>query len=514
MYCPKCGMNSFSTGNTCPHCGALIQVTPFQSQDAFGSSPFGAGPAAPPRKRKAPLWILPVVIGVGVLTVVAAILAIRSSREPEPPVYTYPTQTVQTTSAFPVQTAAPVQTTSAPETQKIPVIIQIGEQTSSDTTERTTAETTARTTETTVRTTVTTTAEPPRESAQDRARRIIPYFDQKYFLTRLSEDDLDFLCTVYEGLMAFQTTIDVPDTVSVNRFDTLVTLLNEECPELFQVDLWNSYSYHYDEATNNITRLTIPYVYSQAEYKKMRNDCEYVINTLAQRAQGLSEYEKEKIIFDFLVQNCVYDKEDAYCSDAYGALIRGKAKCDGFAMAMKWTLEVMGIQSLIITGDGVPEDHSWNIVRIDGKYYTTDVTPSVPKKGKVPYTNEWGILYSALNVPDKRIYEQYTLRPFYKDAPPVPACTSYEQSHYVLQGCYVYKGEDPTPLLYAGLQAAQQNGNNRFFLQFEDTAEFHAFTATMNDTIRDWASRNVQASTQWSSILLDTTVGISFTINP
>lgn len=65
--------------------------------------------------------------------------------------------------------------------------------------------------------------------------------------------------------------------------------------------------------------------------------------------------------------------------DAYGALILREARCEGFAKAAKLILNRVGIESVIASGkaegdDGTREDHSWNVIAMDGNYYHCDFT--------------------------------------------------------------------------------------------------------------------------------------------
>ena len=59
---------------------------------------------------------------------------------------------------------------------------------------------------------------------------------------------------------------------------------------------------------------------------------------------------------------------------AYGAVLRGTAVSEGYAMAFKAMCEKIGIKCLTVVGRLDNIDHCWNIVRIDNKYYHVDVS--------------------------------------------------------------------------------------------------------------------------------------------
>ena len=96
---------------------------------------------------------------------------------------------------------------------------------------------------------------------------------------------------------------------------------------------------------------------------------------------GMSDFEKEKAIHDYLVRNVEYDliasqnSEFTVSSTAYGALIMGEAVCVGYSEAFMLIMEYLNIECHIIHGkaSGVI-DHAWNLVKLDGEYYHIDVT--------------------------------------------------------------------------------------------------------------------------------------------
>lgn len=125
----------------------------------------------------------------------------------------------------------------------------------------------------------------------------------------------------------------------------------------------------------------------------------------------MKDYEKEKVLHDYLVSNCRYD--DRYFTDnmpgesytAYGALIKGVAVCQGYAVAMNLLLEEVGIESMLITGEGFYEkagenmSHAWNLVKIGGKYYHLDPTWNDP----IIEDGTEIVSYSYFNVTDEQI---------------------------------------------------------------------------------------------------------------
>ena len=94
----------------------------------------------------------------------------------------------------------------------------------------------------------------------------------------------------------------------------------------------------------------------------------------------LSDYEKVKIIYDYICDNVVYDhanlEDKTYTLkySAYAALINGTAVCQGYANLFYRMALKAGIDNRIIVGYGGGGYHGWNIVELDNKYYYLDST--------------------------------------------------------------------------------------------------------------------------------------------
>lgn len=97
---------------------------------------------------------------------------------------------------------------------------------------------------------------------------------------------------------------------------------------------------------------------------------------------NMSDFEKEIKIIEYLVENIDYDYEnllnDTIENESYtiyGALIKHKAVCAGYASAFDVMCRAVGIESKIITGSAINNtNHAWNQVKIDGDWYNVDVT--------------------------------------------------------------------------------------------------------------------------------------------
>lgn len=128
---------------------------------------------------------------------------------------------------------------------------------------------------------------------------------------------------------------------------------------------------------------------------------------------GMSDYDKEKALHDYLVDNAEYDKEALKAAEAsgfkempkgyedsfnpYGILIKGVGVCQSYAEALKLLCDEAKLDCIVVTGTLNNVPHAWNKVKLDTMYYNIDAT-----------NNDNEILYPVFNASDKTISFDFT----------------------------------------------------------------------------------------------------------
>lgn len=193
------------------------------------------------------------------------------------------------------------------------------------------------------------------------------------------------------------------------------------------------------ENSGRYIKLEFTYRYGKKDYNSRRDKIRAAIKKaryiIAENINmDMPEFDKEKIIHDYIVNNTMYFDEkhpgnispdDAY--EEYGSLISGYAVCKGYAETMKLLCDLSGIECMIITGktvlNGEIVGHAWNIVKIDDEYYHVDVTNDDPLPTDGSRTQI--LTYCYFNLPDSEMMKKATW-----DRSAYPACTSITNSYY------------------------------------------------------------------------------------
>ena len=93
----------------------------------------------------------------------------------------------------------------------------------------------------------------------------------------------------------------------------------------------------------------------------------------------MSDYDKEKAVYDWLVKNIGQDKglltvipsSGKDSDNPYGVLKYHDAVCVGYATTFRMFMQMMDIDCMVVHNTEMY--HTWNLVKLDGKWYHTDV---------------------------------------------------------------------------------------------------------------------------------------------
>jgi hypothetical protein len=172
----------------------------------------------------------------------------------------------------------------------------------------------------------------------------------------------------------------------------------------------------YANSTEAVMNIKFNYSYSKEFMQYMKKASQDKVKEIISKVvkDGMSDYEKELALHDYLLENVEYDRrlydgdmpEESYTD--YGVLVKGTGVCDGYAKAMYRLLNSAGIETLYVTGDAVDKNttvpHAWNIVKIDGEYYNLDATWNDP----IIYGNDKGeVRHTYFNITDETLSKDH-----------------------------------------------------------------------------------------------------------
>lgn len=167
----------------------------------------------------------------------------------------------------------------------------------------------------------------------------------------------------------------VNDMKEITKDTTLLTHLNNF------VHPFNSFSSI--EATISDSGeiiIKVNYLYSESDQEEVITEVRKLIAELI--TEDLTEdYDKVKVIHDYIINNTKYDldnNEESKSYSAYGALFNHLATCNGYTDLMAVFLSEMGYDNYKVATTKETQDttegHVWNAVYIDGNWLHLDLT--------------------------------------------------------------------------------------------------------------------------------------------
>lgn len=192
------------------------------------------------------------------------------------------------------------------------------------------------------------------------------------------------------------------------EYQTAIEAFSYDNPDVFYIDVTKMYinietiqkifSTKYNVYINSAKDPT--YLLDGFTSKEQIDQCESQViavkNQILNQIAGKNDIEKMRYIHDYLVDTIEYDQTfgEKNIYNIYGALVSKTCVCEGYAKASQYLLNEAGLENIIITGtatnsDGKTENHAWNYVNIDEKWYAIDTTwddPIIVGGGKLTNT--------------------------------------------------------------------------------------------------------------------------------
>ena len=201
---------------------------------------------------------------------------------------------------------------------------------------------------------------------------------------------------------------------------------------------------------------------------------------LAAASVGTNDYERVKIVYDYLADTITYDYEamdtqgglSTRRNSAYSALVEKKAVCGGYARAFQLVLNRLGIPCTTISGTAKGELHGWSIAMLDGEYYLFDVTWA---------DQNTYVSYKYFAITTSELQKTHT----FENEFVYPSCTATACNYYVKEGLVLekYSFEELDRIV-----SAQNSGSETVAVKFTSVAEYNR---AINDIISD---------TNWSKL--------------
>ncbi len=264
------------------------------------------------------------------------------------------------------------------------------------------------------------------------------------YTTLIDTFNKDERVTYKDGVQSIGVQVSLPGIMtSFDEVREVFTAVWRDNPQFFYLDNRYSVQHHTVFGREIYTDISLLYTMDVSRRIMAKRELESISNSiLAGIPDTKDDFIKELRIHDALLNICTYDEEtdksdklseNKNLYSAYGALVEGRAVCEGYARAMKLLLDRVGIKNSLISGKSVETGvgHIWNLVTINGYDYHLDATwNDVGNYPQHVYFNCTNNQIKSTHKIDKR-YSSVT-------------CGSVKDSYYIRNGLYLATDDHKT----------------------------------------------------------------------
>ena len=287
----------------------------------------------------------------------------------------------------------------------------------------------------------------------------------------LTESEQEVYDQILKDLGTFQEW--APLTVGSDVYGRLLDLIRLEQLSYIQVSA-RKLEYHTDVQSYGVA---FTYRYTADDVSSMNIAVEHAAKEIFSNiTSDMDDYEKLKYFHDYLVLNCETSADDEFADTVYGALVRGKAHCEGYSKAFSYLCNLAGIENVLVTGETyVP--HMWNMVKLGGNWYHVDVTWDDPDD-QLHENFPDVILYQYFMVTDSVIENNHVI---YSYPAELPKAYGKTENYFVREGTDIRSAEEFLTASENAIMSAVGKGEHSAMIKFETSDTYISITSDLAD---------------------------------
>ncbi|MDE7249374.1 MAG: hypothetical protein K2N82_05690, partial [Lachnospiraceae bacterium] len=219
--------------------------------------------------------------------------------------------------------------------------------------------------------------------------RFYPYYDM------LDEKGRHLYRQIYANAGELYSVFAPVEPATAGQLKNVFAAVYNDHPELF----WLETSYACKCRSNGqCVEIDLRFNRTAQDLENARTLFDENANQILAAAQGaVSDYDKEKLVHDALIDKVSYNLRAEMNQSAYSALVNGQTVCAGYARALQYLLQQLKIPCYYCTGYA-GENHAWNIVELSDGYYNVDATWDDTGEGSYEYFNKTDADYADTHV--------------------------------------------------------------------------------------------------------------------
>lgn len=253
-------------------------------------------------------------------------------------------------------------------------------------------------------------------------------YKNKFYYNSLSANEKKAYESIYKALESGKETADMKGfNIYHDEVITLYRYVFMENPQFLQAG-WNVADWQLKNVDKDkwlVESITFECNRTNKNIAKIKDSFDKKTSEIIAEAKKKdTDYERLKYIYDAIQSNTTYESNAAHSKNcnielyshakADSGLVHKKANCTGYSMTFCYLAQSLGYDCICVNGKS-PNDHMWNAIKLDGKWYMLDLTWDDfygDQKGKLQY--DYFLLSEKNMNKDHSFYDKYNLPEFSK----------------------------------------------------------------------------------------------------
>lgn len=280
----------------------------------------------------------------------------------------------------------------------------------------------------------------------------------------LTTDEKTIYARLRQGVMNNEEKVVVNTIKNIDSYNRICELI------FYNDDLTFNLGGISATSTGGTSTFKLTYDIDNYTYSLMLDEMQKSAKKIAVKARKIKdEYSRIEYIHDAIAEKTMYFPEDdpekyvGYTHYAYGALVEGRAVCQGYSAAFAYVCRMSGIQCITVYGTSKGENHSWNKVLCDGKWYNVDLTWDDPTENFKD-----NISHSYFMLSDAEILKDHTFKIISGTDKPADETRDY----FVENGIYAENSSSAVKMFEEQLTAQAKKGGVAATVKMKNDREF------------------------------------------
>lgn len=200
-------------------------------------------------------------------------------------------------------------------------------------------------------------------------------YQNDFYYQFLTKEEKEVYKDIMKAFSEYQTTVSLTNSIPVDEMRAAVNAFRNDNPLYYWISGDNGYT-HISDLLGNVSTVSFGYKGNEkSTIELLESKADRII---ASMPEG-SEYDKAKYLHDYLIKNTEYDDNATDNQNILSVFMNGRTVCAGYTRAYQYLCNKAGLFCTYVSGYatnslGGKENHAWNLIRIDNRYYWVDVT--------------------------------------------------------------------------------------------------------------------------------------------